>query len=113
LILCNLATLNKLYTILVDNAKVVNRVSKSAQKENIVKKMYQLKDENIINAVEIIEKTKTKSVVYSLGYDEEKKMNFILFKFKKIDKYMKVDGVCFHIRLSVYNKILEIQNQYH
>lgn len=106
-----MATQNKLYKILVENARVVNRVSKSAQKDSIVKKMYQIKAESIIGAVEIIEKTKTKSVTYELGFDEEKQMNTISFKFKH-QPYMITDTVCFHITKYIYNKVMKIKENY-
>lgn len=81
-----------------------------ATKTNILdtKKAYRKKNENIIKAVKLILETKTKSVKYSIGYDEAKKMNYITFDFVP-KEWMKKTTISFHLIQSVNDKIKNIE----
>ena len=102
------ATLNKLYNIITSEARIANRVSKKTDNHKRKKEMYQIKKDKILEAVEMILKTKTQAVKYTLGFDEEKNLNTITFKFKK-EKYMKETVVSFHITDDIYIEIKRLQ----
>lgn len=90
------------------DVKIANKITKKIDNQRRKRILYEVKKEKILEAVELIEKTKTQAVKYFLGFDENKDLNTITFEFKK-EKYIKISQVSFHITDDVYKEIKRLQ----
>lgn len=102
-----MTTLKKVYDLVVGTIRIVNRSAKKTDDKQ-KRKLYRIKNESILEAVEIILTTQTKSVRFELDFDKEKNMNYITFFFKK-EKYVKYEKVSFHLMPKIYKEIKNLQ----
>ena len=86
----------------------MNRTAKKVGDTSKKYQMYRIKNDTILEAVRIIEETKTQAIKYTIDFDEEKNMHYITFLFKKAP-YIKYEKLCFHLTTEVHSKITSLK----